>query len=156
MKEVAINFTKHGWEVLVDGWPSPRFERYARAVRKLVFWARTAVSVFLIGPAVALAFVSVLYLFTGQLKVSATSIADHRYARLTIDIASGRDAGTMPCEKNRARGSPADRACAHLHTDTGEEARPGLMKLLFIYLLGAWFAVEHLLKKRWPDRFKNL
>jgi hypothetical protein len=27
MKEVAINLTEHGWEILVDGWPSMRFER---------------------------------------------------------------------------------------------------------------------------------
>jgi hypothetical protein len=62
----------------------------------------------------------------------------------------------MRCEKIPDRRSPADRACANLPLGRGEEARYGLMKLVLIYLLGAWFAVEHLLKKRWPDRFANL
>jgi hypothetical protein len=76
--------------------------------------------------------------------------------QLTIDVATGRDAGTIRCEKAPDRGSPADRACANLATGRGEEARDGLMKLFLIYLLGVWFAVEHLLKKRWPNRFANL
>jgi hypothetical protein len=52
MKEITINLNDDGWEMLINGVPSPRFARYMRNLRLIRAWATTLADVFVLGPGV--------------------------------------------------------------------------------------------------------
>lgn len=90
MKEITINLNDDGWEMLINGVPSPRFDRYMRNLRWIRAWATTLADVFVLGPGRSLAFgvAPFRYLIVAARSRSVRQRARHRSRRTAHSLSS--------------------------------------------------------------------
>jgi len=147
MRDIEVNWTDKGLEVLFDGWPSPRFERYLRNARRVFHWLRRAGRVFVIGPAHAFGLALVFAMIDGSLHLSAETSNNLHRLHLVVDVIPSQHSVTGSCLDGSETVQPTVR-CAE-HVDVGaEQARDMLRRLQLLYLIGMWFGIDYLLEER--------
>jgi hypothetical protein len=152
MRDIEVNWTDKGLEVLFDGWPSPRCERYIRNARCVVRWLRRAGRVFVIGPAQAFSLALVFAMMDGSLRRGANATDNLHRLHLVVDAIPAQRSLSAGCPNGSEQVQPTVR-CAE-HTDVAaKEARDMLRRLEVFYLAGMWFGIDSLLReRRWKRR----
>jgi hypothetical protein len=141
MKEITINLNDDGWEMLVNGVPSPRFARYMQNLRWIRAWATTLADVFVLGPGRSLAFGVTLLLVTGQMSIGGAASSNLREAQITFHLAPSKYSVLAGCTSDQ-HPCPMDEA------RSAAEARDIKAVLLVVYLAGVGFTLE----RRWRCR----
>lgn len=150
MREIEINATETGWEVLIDGVPSPRFDRYYRTVKRLVSILRESTRIFILWPLRVLAFGLFIHLMTGFLKVHVSAVDHHQRLLVQVDLGPINDPAPA-VQGPRAAGAPS-----RSDEQSGSaEARDIRRYLMLVYLCGMWIGTERWLEGRRPDRSRN-
>ena len=145
MREITINLTDKGWEVLVNGVPSPRFARYMRNLEWIRARGGALVTLFMLGPAKWLAMAVAMLLATGHLTIGASTSENLREARLTFHLGPSYHSPPTVCTIGRHACPTGDAVAAAEATD---------VKALFlvVYLAGIGFTLEQLLQRRRKGR----
>jgi hypothetical protein len=144
MRRIDISRTDAGWEMLINGVPSPRFTRYMRYLHLLRKWIATVVHIFVVGPAAVLALVAAVDLAAGRLVIDLTGAPNWRTATVTFRLGPMRH--PAPCD--RAKSANGQRTCSADPATAGREAADVKALLLIGYLLGAAFAANDRLRRR--------
>lgn len=152
MRVIAINLTNRGWEVLINGVPSPRFDRYRRALKGAASVIGTVVNTFVIWPAGVLALVAAIHLLTGFVAVRITAADSYRQFRVQVNIGPTRHTLLADCGAGRHGTANNEVACDRSEIAAAGEARDVRNLFLICYVFGVWLAVERWLKRRWPNR----
>lgn len=147
MRDIAVNLTENGWELLVDGYLSPRFARLMAVLRAARAWLFRFLVVFVVGPACALAVLAAVSFLSGDAKVQLRESDDANQIRLTIDYAAmhGTAAG---CAPGLDAGVSSREAVCNGNLGRSAPWISVRYQIIMAYLVGALFAVEHLLRKR--------
>jgi hypothetical protein len=151
MRDIEVNWTDNGLEVLFDGWPSPRCERYIRNVRCIVSWLRRATRVFIIGPAQAFGLALLFAMMDGSLRLSADATDNLLRLHLVVDAIPARHALTAGCQDGNDQVQPSVRCAEHIDV-AAKEARDMQQRLQLLYLAGMWFGIDTLLRERRSKR----
>jgi len=123
MRDIEVNFTDKGLEVLFDGWPSPRFERYMGNAQCIFRWLRRAGRVFIIGPAQAFGLTLLVGLLDGSLGLSANVTEDLQQVNLVVSTGPAQQPLTIQCQA----GAPRVRTALVVRTvPTLLQTRPGI------------------------------
>jgi len=152
MRDIEVNWTDKGLEVLFDGWPSPRCERYLRNVRCIARWLRRAGWVFVIGPAQAFGLALVFAMLDGSLRLGVDVTDNLQRLHLVVDADSNRNsqAGSGPVGSAPVR--PAVR-CTKDADIAVKEAEDMLLRFRIFYLAGMLFGIDTVLReRRWKQR----
>jgi len=148
VRHIEINYTDNGWEILVNGVPSARFDRYQRYARRLLLWLRRLSTVLVLGPAAMLALATAVYLISGHLRLSSNASPNMRTLHLSFDLGPTRHSWMAHCNSHDTRGAPAVGGCMPPKDVAALEARDVRAQLLIFYCGGVWLATERLLKSR--------
>jgi hypothetical protein len=152
MRDIEVNWTEKGLELLFDGWPSPRCERYLRNVRYIGCWLRRAGWVFVIGPAQAFGLALVFSMLSGSLRLSADVTDNLQRLHLVVDANATRHSQADRCQDGSAPVQPTMRCTEHIDV-SAKEAEDMLRRLRIFYLAGMWFGIDTLLReRRWKQR----
>lgn len=152
MRDIEVNWTDKGLEVLFNGWPSPRCERYIRNARFVGRWLRRAGRVFVIGPAQAFGLALVFAMIDGSLHLSAGTTDNLHRLHLVVDANPTRHSLAARCPDGSEPAQPAVRCAKHTDVDA-TEARDVLRRIQIFYLAGMWFGIDTLLReRRWKQR----
>ena len=152
MRDIEVNWTDKGLEVLFDGWPSPRCERYLRSVRCIGRWLRRAGWVFVIGPAQAFGLALVFAMLDGSLHLGVDVTDNLQRLHLVVDADSNRNSQADGCPVSSAPSQPAVPCTEHTDVAT-KEAENMLLRLRVFYLAGMLFGIDTLLReRRWKQR----
>jgi hypothetical protein len=147
MRDIEVKWTEKGLEVLFDGWPSPRCERYLRNARCIGGWLRRAGRVFVIGPAQAFGLALMFSMMDGSLRLSADATDNLHGLHLVVAAIPAQHSLTAGCPNGNEQVQRTAR-CAE-HTDVAaKEARDMLRRLQLFYLAGMWFGIDTLLRER--------
>jgi len=152
MRDIEVNLTDKGLEVLFDGWPSPRCERYLRNVRFIGRWLRRAGWVLVLGPAQAFGLALVFAMLDGSLRLGVDVTDNLQRLHLVVDAdpslhpqAGGCPDGSVPVQPTVPCAESADVAA--------KKAEDMLCRLGIFYLAGMWFGIDTLLReRRWKQR----
>jgi hypothetical protein len=148
MRDIVVSLTDRGLEVLFDGKPSPRFERYMRNVRSLVKYVRLSSRILVRGPVVALAWAILVSMLDGSLQLNARSSDNSLHVQLHFTAAAGQPPLAGECtdvERSSGAGIPAcDEPPGIGQNDSGKL----LQYFQLIYLFGMWFGIDDVLRDR--------
>jgi hypothetical protein len=152
MRNIEVNWTDNGLEVLFDGWPSPRCERYLRNVRCIGRWLRRAGWVFVIGPAQAFGLALVFAMLDGSLRLGADVTDNLQRLHLVVDANPTRHSQAGRCPDDSVPVQPTV-PCIEDADVAAKEAEDMLWRLRIFYLAGMWFGIDTLLReRRWKQR----
>jgi len=147
MRDIEVNLTDKGLEVLVDGWPSPRCERYIRNARCIGRWLRRAGWVFVIGPALSFGLALVFAMVDGNLRLVADVTDNLQRLHLVVDANPTRHSQAGRCPDGSAPVQPTLR-CATSAEIAAKESEDMLGRFRLLYLAGMWFGIDTLLRER--------
>lgn len=147
MRDIEVNWTDKGLELLVDGWPSPRCERYLSNVRFIGRWLRRAGRVFVIGPIQAFGLALVFAMLDGSLHLGADVTDNLQRLHLVVEVNPLPNAQAGRCPDGRASNQLTVRCTGHTDV-TAKEAEEMLLRLQLLYLAGMWFGINTLLRER--------
>lgn len=154
MRDIEVNWTDKGLEVLFDGWPSPRCERYLRNVWCIARWVRRAGWVFVIGPAQAFGLALVFAMLDGSLRLTADVTDNLHRLHLVVEANPSRHSQVGRCLDASAPVQPTA-PCTEETDVAAEEAEGMLRRLGIFYLAGMWFGIDTLLReRRWKQRLE--
>jgi hypothetical protein len=110
-------------------------------------WIVRFLAVFFVGPACALAVLAAVSFLSGDVKVQLRQSDDANQIRLTIDYAAMH--GTAAdCSPGLDAGVSSREVVCNRNLGRSASWIPVRHQCITIYLVGALFAVEHLLRKR--------
>jgi hypothetical protein len=141
MQVITFNLTDAGWEMLVNGVPSPRFDRYMRNLKWIRSRAGAVADLFVLGPARWLAFAVALLLVTGQLVIDAFTSVNLRDAQVAFHLGPSWHSTWTAC-------TPRQHVCSPDGAIAAAEAREVKGVLLIGYLMGVGFTIERRLQRR--------
>ena len=152
MRDIEVNWTDTGLEVLFDGWPSPRCERYIRDVRCIVRWLRRASRVFIIGPAQAFDLALLFAMMDGSLRLSADATDNLHRLHLVVDTDQTWHSQADRCSDGSAPVHSTVRCTEHANI-AEKEAGDMVRRLEILYLAGMWFGIDTLRReRRWKQQ----
>ena len=152
MRDIEVSWTDKGLEVLFDGWPSPRCERYIRNTRRVFRWLRRAGRVFVIGPAQVFGLAILFAVMNGSLHLAAHAAENLHRLHLVVDVNPPRHSRGVRCADGMDPVQPTVPCVGH----DGVQARQAddmLRRLQLLYLAGMWLGLDALLReRRWARR----
>jgi hypothetical protein len=152
MRDIEVNWTDKGLEVLFDGWPSPRCERYLRNVRCIARWLRRAGWVFVIGPAQAFGVAFVFGMLDGSLRLGVDVTDNLQRLHLVVDTGPTRHSLQCGWPDGSAPVQPTV-PCVQEADVAAKEAEDMLLRFRIFYLGGMLFGIDTLLReRRWKQR----
>lgn len=152
MRDIEVNVTDEGLQVLFDGHPSPRVDRYIRDVRCIAEWLRRAGHVLVAGPAWAFALAFIIALVDGSLRLSVDAAENLHHVHLALDVTPDPSGSAATCLRGDQLWPVLH--CTQRASADPEEATGVLHRLELFYLAGMWFGIDRLLcERRTKNRF---
>jgi hypothetical protein len=147
MRDIEVNWTDKGLELLFDGWPSPRCQRYIRNIQRALCWLSRAGRVLVIGPAQAFGLALVFSMIDGSLRLSADASDNLHRLHLVVDVIPAQHSESPGCPDGKDIVQPTVR-CAEQVDVVAKQAGDMLRRLQLLYLIGMWFGIDYLLEER--------
>jgi hypothetical protein len=148
MRDIEVTLTDRGLEVLFDGKPSPRFERYMRNIRSLLMYVRLSGRILVKGPAVAFAWAILVSMLDGSLQLNTRTSHNSLHVQLDFTAADVRPPLAGGCAGVERLSGAGISACDK-PLRTGQNDSGKLMQYLqLIYLFGMWFGIDDILRDR--------